>query len=305
MKDYVFLDHDGGIDDLLVLLLLLRMPNKSLLGVTVTPADCFLEPALESTAKILAWQGQAHIPIGAGTYYGKNAFPNAWRAQPMVVNALPTLINQPTQAAKNPMDAVSLIIQTLRESPKPVEFLMTGPCSNLVLALEQAPDIQSKIKQITWMAGAFHCDGNVLQHLHDTSAEWNVFWAPEHAQRLFQKKLPLRLVPLDATNQVPVHYDFLKQLAQIERPTAQLAGQLWATTTNTIAGAHYTYFMWDVLAASWLACPEAFESNMLNATVIVSGEQEGRTMPDTTGWPVEIATAIDTSTFYQFLLDTI
>ncbi len=48
MKKNVWLDHDGGIDDLLSLLLLLQMPDIELKGVTVTPADCYLEPAVQA-----------------------------------------------------------------------------------------------------------------------------------------------------------------------------------------------------------------------------------------------------------------
>jgi purine nucleosidase len=47
------MDHDGAIDDLLSQLLLLTMEDKEVIGINVTPADCFIEPALESTYKML------------------------------------------------------------------------------------------------------------------------------------------------------------------------------------------------------------------------------------------------------------
>lgn len=49
----VLFDHDGGIDDLLSLLLLLRLPNIELVGITITPADCYPQEALLSTKKFL------------------------------------------------------------------------------------------------------------------------------------------------------------------------------------------------------------------------------------------------------------
>ncbi len=52
-KKAVIFDHDGGIDDLLSLLLLLRLPNIEVIGVSITPADCYPDDALISTKKFL------------------------------------------------------------------------------------------------------------------------------------------------------------------------------------------------------------------------------------------------------------
>ena len=49
----VLLDHDGGVDDLLSLMMLLAMPHIDLIGVVVTPADCYLRPAVSATLKTL------------------------------------------------------------------------------------------------------------------------------------------------------------------------------------------------------------------------------------------------------------
>jgi purine nucleosidase len=50
-KDLIFMEHDGAVDDLLSQLLLMTMDDKEIIGINVTPADCFLEPATESTYK--------------------------------------------------------------------------------------------------------------------------------------------------------------------------------------------------------------------------------------------------------------
>lgn len=44
MKRKVYLNHDGGVDDLVSLFLLLQMEDVDLIGVGVIPADCYLEP---------------------------------------------------------------------------------------------------------------------------------------------------------------------------------------------------------------------------------------------------------------------
>ena len=60
-KELVFMEHDGAIDDILSQLLLMTMENKKLIGINVTPADCFLEPAVESTYKVLQFFNKENI----------------------------------------------------------------------------------------------------------------------------------------------------------------------------------------------------------------------------------------------------
>lgn len=53
MQKRVYLNHDGGVDDLVSLFLLLQMEDIDLAGVGVTPADCYLEPAVYASRKII------------------------------------------------------------------------------------------------------------------------------------------------------------------------------------------------------------------------------------------------------------
>ena len=80
-KRTVLFDHDGGVDDLISLMMLLAMPHLNLAGVVVTPADCFLRPAVSATQKILRFFGRSEIELSEGALHGVNPFPRAWRAQ--------------------------------------------------------------------------------------------------------------------------------------------------------------------------------------------------------------------------------
>ncbi|WP_020601121.1 nucleoside hydrolase [Spirosoma panaciterrae] len=304
MPTPLLMDHDGAIDDLLSQLLVLTMPDVELIGVTVTPADCFIEPALESAYKLLQLMGKESVPLGRGDYYGINAFPSEWRARPEIINALPMLINLPQ--SPDPyryLSAPDLIIDRLKAADSPVSILMTGPCSNLVLALEKAPELKAKIGSIVWMAGAFRTTGNVQTFQHDGSAEWNVFWDPISSQKLVSYELPLTLIPLDVTNHVPVTKQFLSRLAtQIDHPLSNLTGQLWALTLDTIPSYHYTYFMWDILATSYLAIPECFTTEHVKANVSTRPPNAGQTYLDDNGYALTIATDVKTAIFYEYIL---
>lgn len=304
MPKLLLMDHDGAIDDLLSQLLVLTMPDVELIGVTVTPADCYIEPALESTYKLLQLMEQEQIPLGRGDYYGINAFPSEWRARPEIINALPLLINLP----KSPdpysyLSAPELIVETLTKATEKVSILMTGPCSNLVMALEQAPELKDKIGEVVWMAGAFRVHGNVQTYQHDGTAEWNVFWDPVSSQKLVSYELPLTLIPLDVTNLVPVTKQFLSTLAnQIDYRLSNLTGQLWALTIDTIPSYQYTYFMWDILATSYLAMPEHFTTERVKANVSTRPPNAGQTYLDESGYELTIATNVNVDYFYDYLL---
>jgi purine nucleosidase len=304
MPKLILMDHDGAIDDLLSQLLVLTMPDAELIGVTVTPADCYIEPALESTYKLLQLMGKETVPLGRGDYYGINAFPNEWRARPEIINALPMLINLPTSPDPYAyLSAPDLIIDRLSSATEKVTILMTGPCSNLVLALEKAPELKVKIEEIVWMAGAFRVHGNVQTFQHDGTAEWNVFWDPISSQKLVSYELPLVLIPLDVTNHVPVTKKFLSTLAtQIDYKLSNLTGQLWALTLDTIPSYHYTYFMWDILATSYLAMPEKFATEIVKANVSTRPPNAGQTYLDENGYALKIATDVNPTHFYEYIL---
>lgn len=300
----VLFDHDGSADDFLSLLLLLTMEDIDLQGVSITPADCYAEQALETTLKLLQLRQRGEVPVSVSQYHGVNAFPAEWRAKPRILNALPTLLNVAVDLARvDARPSPTFLRDALAAAPQPVTVLLTGPCTNLVHALDLAPELATKIARVVWMGGAVDVGGNVRTYNHDGSAEWNVFWDPLAAQRLLTYQLPLTLIPLDVTNEVPVSRPFLHALAQhAAHPWACLAGQFWATTVDTIPAYEYTYFMWDVLATSYLAIPEAFQLETLELHIESTGPRAGRThrQPGSGTW-VQVAKAVDQAAFYAYL----
>jgi purine nucleosidase len=252
----ILFDHDGGIDDLLSLLLLVRLPNVKLIGVSITPADCYADDALLTTQKLLALTGNEHVPVSVGNIAGPNPFPPEWRAQPKMCNALPSLLRVDGSAVKvSDLPAHEFMVNMLLESPDPVTVLMTGPASNLATAMAQHPNIVDKIEQVIWMGGAIEVDGNVAMHDHNKSAEWNAYWHPKATESLISSGVKLCLVPLDATNALPVNMDFLNTLAKVNTPVSDLAGQFWASTVTAIPSYEFTYFLWDILSTTVLALP--------------------------------------------------
>ncbi len=304
-KRTVIFDHDGGVDDLLSLIMLLAMPHIDLTGVVVTPADCFLRPAVSASFKILRFFDRLDIEVSRGTLHGVNSFPRAWRAHAYPIDALP-ILNESKQALPDPVaqPGHQFIARKLRAAATPLTILMTGPASNLAAALAAEPELASKIEEVVWMGGALKVRGNVRDYEHDGSAEWNVYWDPPAAHTLWQTQAPITLFPLDATDQVRVSHDFLLQLArQRKYPLSDLAGQCWALTVGTIPAYEYIYHMWDSLTTGYLGAPDCITFRQARAEVIPAGPSAGRIKEVSTGGrPLRAADRVDVDIFLDYVL---
>ncbi|WKN31599.1 nucleoside hydrolase [Porifericola rhodea] len=301
----VFLDHDGGVDDLLALLLVLTMEEVDLIGVSVTPADCYADSAAESSRKFIDLMMPRPVGVAISQARGMNPFPDVWRAQPQIINAFPQLLNMKSvHSPLSELEASDFIISQLMQCEEPVSYLMTGPCTTFVNALRKEPAIKDKISEIVWMAGAVDVHGNVRTYTHNGSAEWNVYWDPAGAQWLIEQNLPLTIVPLDATNHVPVTFDFLEQMAsQHEYDVSYMASFCWAITVNTIPGYDYLYHMWDVLAAAVVTRKDIFTVEKMELEIAQKLPNQGETIakPGSGSW-VNVVTDASKDEFYNYLL---
>lgn len=308
-KSIIF-DHDGGIDDLIALMLLHASPDINLLGVTITPADCYADDACLSTLKLNKLCNRPDIPVSMGNVYGPNPFPPEWRAQPKICHSLPAMLRTTENTASvSSLPAHEWILQTLRNSANKVTFVMTGPATNLAQAIHDDPSIVDKIDTVIWMGGAIDVRGNVAMHDHDGSAEWNAYWHPWATSVLVNSGVNLVLVPLDATNSLPVDRAFLTELAAIKQPATELAGQFWAATVTAIPAYEFTYFMWDVLAASVLWLPAksmTFETDYLSVKLATpSAGRIYRCEGAEKGNPVTWLKQVDSATVRTYIMQSL
>jgi len=300
-KQLVLMDHDGGVDDYLATVLLMTMEHVQPLGIVVTPADCYVQPAISATRKILDLIGCFDVPVAESTVRGINPFPHLYRRDSFIVDHLPIL----NQSARIRTPLVSetgqdFMVQVLREASEPVTLMVTGPLTTVAAALDAAPEIESKIKEIIWMGGALNVPGNVEKSIEagqDGSAEWNVYWDPISAQRVWQTQISIVLCPLDITNNVPVTSEFVRQLGkQRQYPLSDLAGQCYALVIPQ------DYYFWDLLATAYLAYPEFYQLREWEVTIITTGRSQGRTKIEPGSRKIRAMDKVDTERFYAYIL---
>ncbi|HET7845523.1 MAG TPA: hypothetical protein VFL14_15305, partial [Xanthomonadales bacterium] len=120
---------------------------------------------------------------------------------------------------------------------------------------------------------------------------------------LWAQPVPITIVPLDATNEVPVSMAFLERLARLRRfPLADFAGQCWAQTVGTIPSYEYVYFMWDTLTTGYLGAPGLLRFETLPTAVDVAPPSAGRIRIAEGGRAVKCAVHADAAGFHDYLL---
>ncbi len=168
--------------------------------------------------------------------------------------------------------AAAFLAERLLDRRRPVRVLALGPLTNLAQAMAIEPRTGPAVRELIWMGGALEVAGNVPEA---PTAEWNAWVDPEAAERVLNGGWQTRIVPLDATSQVPIGPDVLRLFedgAQDWAATAVL--RLLRAEAGTIREGRY--YAWDVLAAMTLSDPKLTTQRMAALAVRKRPRERGR-----------------------------
>ncbi|MFT8726613.1 MAG: nucleoside hydrolase [Liquorilactobacillus ghanensis] len=304
MNKCVYFSHDGGVDDLVSLFLLLQM-NVDLLGVSVVDADSYVAPATEASRKIVDRFGHGkNLAISVSTARGVHPFPKEWRLTTFQQNALPILNESGTIRTPITTQPAQLdLLQHLQATVEPVTLLFTGPLTDLARVLEMEPQISAKIEKLIWMGGTFLENGNVAEPDSDGTQEWNAFWDPAAVATVFASPIKIDLVSLESTNNVPLTAAIRQHWATYRRFSGfdflgnsyALVPELRQFATNS------TYYLWDVLTTCYFYQPDLVKTKKVLCKVNTTAPSDGRLYQDATGREVTLAYDVNSTKFFKLL----
>ena len=287
----VVIDSDMTTDDWMATLFLLNDPDYAVKAITVAGTGfAYCDGGVRAALGMLAVAEYGDVPVSCGAetpLMGTNAPPAEWRTTLKMVDDL----GLPQGGEATGEDAVSLFTSTIQDSAEPVTVLALGPLTNVGAALEATPTLVEKIKMIYVMGGAVDVDGSMVTE-DNSAAEWNMFCDPHAARLTFESGAPITLVPLDATNDMPVTPDFVDQLERVKStPEAEFVATLLANNAESIESG--SYFFWDPLAAVVMSDPGLVTLTSRDVTVIdiPGAPDDGRTKPVANGSEILVATA--------------
>src|SRR5215208_2216569 len=226
----VIFDTDMAHEDMFAALFLLSHPNVDVRAITVSgTGESHCKPGVSHALGLVKLSGHESIPVACGRekpLAGNHAFPTDWRQT--VDNAYGVQI--PAGGEASNLSASDLIIDTLQKSNEAITIVAVGPLTNIAEALRKSPEISSKIEEIYIMGGAVEAKGNVGNsgiNIQNEYAEWNIYIDPVAANIVFKAGVPIVLVPLDATDDVPISRNFYEALDKNRNtPAAKLVYEL-------------------------------------------------------------------------------
>ncbi len=298
----VIIDTDMGSDDWMAILYTLNNPAVAVKAITVTGTGlAYCDAGVQIALGLLALADYGAVPVSCWTetpLLGDNAFPAEWRTDMAAAEALAL----PAGGQPAEQDAVTLLTSVVDESLEAVTILALGPLTNLAAAFETQPALADKIAMIYIMGGAVDVAGSGVTE-DNTTAEWNIYCDPHAARLVFESGAPITLVPLDATNAVPVTLEFLTRLeGQHTTPEAAFVYTLLSGSTGFIESGGY--YFWDPLAAAVLADESVVTLDTRDVTVVdIPGDENGRTKPVGNGPTIRVATAADAAAFEQTFIE--
>lgn len=288
MKE-IYFNHDGNIDDYVSYLLLLKAENIRLLGVGAIDADGYVDPAVEACRKmtdLFNIRGD-QLEVAKSNSRAVNQFPEAWRQAAYSFNNLPILNESgkiETKQAKKP--AHLDMAEKLMQADGKVNLVMTGPLTDLARALSVSPQIENKIEKLYWMGGSLNRHGNVAMINADGSQEWNSYWDPISVKIVFDSNIPIQMVGLESTEEIPLNQQLRQHWASLRRyPAIDLVGQAYCLINSLPGNALY---LWDVLTAMSALEPDLVKTRKAKARVITQGLSAGSFVEDENGREVDL-----------------
>jgi inosine-uridine nucleoside N-ribohydrolase len=301
----IIVDNDVDISDVAALAVLLRDPRVDVRAVTIVPTGTGVTNCAAGRRVmqyVLEEFGATTIPIGCGREdRGQDGqhFPEEWRLN---ADAGWGLEMPPRPQTDLPLDAVTLLTQTIDESPSAPTIVALGPWTNLEDLVTADPSVADRIAGIHAMGGAVDVPGNVIvgDVTADDGLEWNLAADPSAVSAVFGTATPISLVPLDATNQVPIPPDLAERLAEDHVAAgADLVYELLQRVPSRLTGEGQQ--LWDELAALTLSLPDLVTWD--DATLLA--DNAGRLRRHEAGRTVRIATAADAVAVEAALLDAL
>jgi purine nucleosidase len=260
----VILDCDPGQDDAVMLLLAMASPEIDILGITTVAGNVPLELTHRNARIMCDLAGRNDIPVYAGCekpmqYDLVTAEHVHGRTGIDGVEIYPP--DTPLQEGH----AIDFIIETLLAADTDsITLVPAGPLTNIAKAIEKAPEILPKIKQIVLMGGAMRESGNI-----SASAEFNIYVDPHAAEIVLHCGRPLVIVPLDLTHQVLVTKARIARLKTLNSSVAKATvGML--DFFNIYDSEKYGFEgapLHDPCTVAWLIKPDLFKGKECNVEV--------------------------------------
>lgn len=328
----VIIDTDVDFDDYMAIAYLMQHPDVEVVAIAVTGCGAtHLSRGVANVANLLTLFGKQaeSIPVlkgAAAPMRYSNVFPASVRADADVHYdaSFPGVNPSPNIAG-----AQGWLTEYFLNTRDTVTVLSIGGGTNFGTLFQKAASdarlrtcLQRGIERIVMMGGNLLPDyispgayGNIIPTLGSDPyytnkvAEWNIFVDPLGARIMFEFGIPITLIALNATNDVPIDQSFVERLNAIATPQAQFISQILAFPGNAAGIGTYLSF-WDPLAACVITDPSLVELRLFNILIEQEMDEENDQsakliVDNVNGSAIEIAVSASKQAVYDEYLRVI
>ena len=260
----IIIDCDPGVDDAVMLMMALASDHLDVRAITTVAGNVPLALTSRNARMLCDLMGRTEIPVYAGC------------ARPMVRPPVTAeeFHGESGIAGLEPFDpetplqkdhAVNALIEILKAAgPRGISVVVTGPMTNLAMAIIMAPEIVENIDQFVVMGGACSVGGNITDY-----AEYNVYADPHAVSVVLKSGLQATILSLDVTQQVRAEDEHLD-------PFRAMTGDRPAMMIRLLDAANKLEGYWrngnrtpmhDPSTIAWLLAPHLFESRKADVDV--------------------------------------
>jgi purine nucleosidase len=238
----------------------------------------------------------------------------------------------PNDRSLTDYDAAQAWVQAARKYPGELVGLVTGPMTNLALAVRAEPELPNLLRRLVIMGGSFWYRGNT-----DLVAEWNVSVDPESAAEVFaawsgRSPLPI-ILGLNLTENIAMTPAIFTRLAEAAQSSSVPMSVLDPRGTRSTAsnplirvledairfyyefhfdqGEGYLAHLHDPLAAAVALDPALVEYRMATVDVELAGTlTRGMTIADWSGqWGkppnADVGVSVDPDAFFDRFIERV
>jgi len=223
----LLMDVDTGVDDAVALLYAVATPRAELVAATCSAGNVPAPQAAANTRAVLDLAGATDVEVAQG-------------ALAPLVEPLRTAVSHGStglgyadlvpEGRISGRFAADVIVENARARPGELLLVVTGPQTNLALALRREPELPRLLRRLALMGGSFDHPGNSTP-----TAEFNILVDPEAAAIVFDAfsapGVPRPLVcGLNVTERAELRPEHVRRVAE-------LAGSEPAETLDPADGA--------------------------------------------------------------------
>ncbi|MEL6665398.1 MAG: nucleoside hydrolase [Pseudomonadota bacterium] len=274
----VIIDCDPGLDDAVALLAAFGAKDLDVLAITTVAGNvkgdqtatnaCIIREVADPGSRVPVCAGAPRPllrdPVTAEDFHGSTGLGNIDFPDP--------------ELGQEQTHAVNKIIRACKDAKaNPLTLIVTGPMTNIALALAMDPEIEDGIAEIVLMGGADTEGGNITPY-----AEFNVFADPHAAAAVFGSNLFIRCLSLDVTHDVRTTAERLAKIREGKTTQSRVAGDLLEASCKLEFSANGARDapLHDPSTVIAVTHPDLFKGRRARVEVVTEdGEQFGRTIP--------------------------